>query len=285
MKNLLYFSFLFLALISKVQESIVYKVKYLPNHKYTSEFNTSTKLELHVSSSKDNTAPILAILPPGLKLPLLLNLENEQLYKIEAKPINKDKEVPFTIYFSKASFVASMDTNLAEPNNPLNDQKIYARIKDNSKVKLDSIAGKSSNNILETMVSDMLKSIQNDLQFPEKTLKPGDIFTQKLPLIISIPGFTIPSMDMKITYKLVSVKDGQAFFDLSETTVFNYYTKQVDVNLTGQGEGKMIFDIKNGFVISTKSLLTCSFTVKSKDGKREVKGSAKLTTNHSTSIE
>jgi len=135
------------------------------------------------------------------------------------------------------------------------------------------------------MVSDRIKSIQSDLQFPAQSLKPGDIFTQKVPLIISIPGFAIPSMDMKITYKLISVKDEQALFDLSETTVFNYYTKNIDVNMTGQGEGKMIFDLKNGFITSANSLLTCVFTVKSKDGKREVKGNAKLATSHTTSIE
>jgi|GEM_PF-5002360 len=285
MKVILYFLFPFLVLSSKAQPGIVYKAKYLPDHKYSSEYNTRTNLEMHVSSSKDDAAKILAMLPPGLKLPLLLNLENDELYKIETKSVNKDKEIPFTIYFSKASFITSMDNNSGESNNPLNDQKIFARIKDNGKIKLDSIAGKKSSIILESMVSDVIKSIQNDLQFPEQSLKPGDLFTQKAPLIISIPGFTIPSMDMKITYKLVSVKDDQAFFDLSETTVFNYYTKQIDVNMTGQGEGKMIFDLKNGFITSTNSLLTCNFTVKSKDGKREVKGNAKLTSNHTTSIE
>ena len=84
----------------------------------------------------------------------------------------------------------------------------------------------------------MMSLLQKQIKFPDKPLKPGDSFTQAMPMNIPISKDNNLKMDGGVIYKLVSISDGKAYFDIVPNLSMMFTIKNTVVNLTGTGTGK-----------------------------------------------
>jgi hypothetical protein len=103
----------------------------------------------------------------------------------------------------------------------------------------------------------LLKTIQNtfdQFNFPGKQLKIGDTLSVSRPMTMAMEGSEIETI-VRSTYKLISIDKNFAQFELAQ--IYKMTPKRLDNSFTGtgQGEGKMTYDISKK-IISDYSLRT-----------------------------
>jgi hypothetical protein len=274
MKKLLYFVFLFLALNSNAQQSIVYKVKYLPNHKYSSYLVTRSDFELNFNGDKQD----IDVFPLKLKSANVLGEESHLLF-VRNTGTEKNNLIPLKITFPVDSWKEFTDDK-KEGVGIFFNKKLYTHTSKSGILQLDSIAGKNVK--LEQMAIEWLKTIQSELQGKELQLKLGDTFVCKVPAKIILP-IGITSVEEKITYKLVSIKNDMAYFDLILSVRFYLHLQRVDMSVEGVGEGKSVYDLNNFFITNTTSNLKLDFSIGTASDL--LKGIVNVNTTNTTSIE
>jgi len=89
-------------------------------------------------------------------------------------------------------------------------------------------------------------------------------------------------MDAGITYKLVSISDGKAYFDLVPNLNMSITVKNVAVNMTGTGSGKMVYSINDNFPLSRD--VNFNMKIKVVSEKINVDGTAAITMSSNTVI-
>ena len=148
----------------------------------------------------------------------------------------------------------------AKPNE-IQEKKIFAHSDAGGKLKIDSIAGASSNkDSVIKVIASIMENFNREIKFPENGMKIGDSFTQDLPMNLPIMGSTV-RVAMNLIYKLTGTKDDIAYFDVDQTAAFNLPTQYGPVNIKGAGNGKMEFSIKKSFPIKYDSNSELTYTM------------------------
>jgi hypothetical protein len=270
------FPFLLISIFLKAnaQESITYKIKYLPEHQYTYDQTSNSVVELEL---KGDGAAAIKLKMSGAADHITIEMEHHKKFQINTGAINKDKKYPFIIKYGDFydNTVANGEVN--KTDNLLANSAIYAHIKDNGKIALDTLPDGKLYSKKDEQIDAEIKALQAQTQLADQNLKMGDSFTTKVPVNISIPGVPQFPIMAKVVYKLVEIKDKHAYFDFTESIVFNYYTAKFDVNITGQGNGKMVYDIENYLVTSENGNMTGNFSVKGVNN-RMAKGAVRINT-------
>jgi len=125
-------------------------------------------------------------------------------------------------------------------------------------------------------MEQMMNMIQKQIQFPDKPLKPGDTFTQGGPVNVPVSK---NGADVKInfgtTYKLIKIEGDKAYFDLTPTFSMNMQMKNISIDMSGTGTGKMVYSIKDNFPLSKEGNINMKIKVTSP--KVNVDGTAVVT--------
>ena len=85
-----------------------------------------------------------------------------------------------------------------------------------------------------------------------------------------------------VTYKLVSISDGKAYFDLTPNFSLNFQMKDITVDMSGTGTGKMVYSIKDSFPLSKEGSLNMKIKVTST--KINVDGTAVVVSKYNSTI-
>mgnify|MGYP001555072167 CR=1 FL=1 len=263
----------------KAQETVLFKIKYLPEHKYTSSMDINNHTEMNIEADKETLEKIKS---KGVQLPLIITAKTSMGYEIQTGPLDGNKSFPVTISYTGINSAQTMNgKETTSPPSPLLNLRIYAHCDKDNKMQLDSMPGKNLNDTLRTLIGSMIKNIQNQIKFPEQPLKIGDSFTQDLPMSFPVAGNNI-QMVIKMIYKLSEIKNRIAYFDLIETAEVKLTIKGNNLDMIGQGDGKLIFDIAQSFAPSITSNLKCNYTMNME--KLLMKGSAAISSIHKTVI-
>ena len=111
-----------------------------------------------------------------------------------------------------------------------------------------------------TLIQTMLSTLTH-FSFPEKTLKIGDSFSTVS--LQSVPVGDV-NIDMVITtrYKLRSIKNGIAGFDVTQSSRLKSGMMEYRVNASGSGKGKLVYDISNNFYLKYQLETEMAMTIK-----------------------
>jgi hypothetical protein len=143
--------------------------------------------------------------------------------------------------------------------------------------------GKKLDDSTEKKMQQMMTMLQKQIKFPEKALKPGDTFTENAPIgAIPIKGGSDVKAEAGVTYKLVSISDGKAYFDMIPHFSMSFGMKTLSVNITGEGSGKMVYSIKDNFPLSKDA--TINMKIKVTSDKLNVDATAVITSNYTATI-
>jgi hypothetical protein len=149
--------------------------------------------------------------------------------------------------------------------NQLDGANVFAQCTMDGKIQVDSILGKTISDATKNALSASLNALTNNLHFPDNPMKIGDTFTQEVPFNLPIPGVTALFM-IKVVYKLSSIDNGIASFDLIENLDMNISDKSnntgIELNGTGTGNGKMTYDIKEWIATNTSSDMKITYIMK-----------------------
>ena len=118
--------------------------------------------------------------------------------------------------------------------------------------KLDSISADGLTEDHKQLLLTTIESTFSQVKFPDKKIKIGETFVQEMPLSIPVADVNL-DMAITSTYKLISIKEGFAFFDISiDFSLLSEITKYT-IKATGTGNGSIKYDLKNNFFIEYKT--------------------------------
>lgn len=255
MKKILLTLLLALPFLNYAQSDKVldFKIAYAPEMSYHQIVEQSSETELHYIASPEILERLKnqGVANPTLGKTLTLM---ESVFKT-GKPA-KDGYFPVTIKFLKST---NSDNKTIIPDGTL----IYGKASDSTMPTLDSIVSKDLDAEFKSTLLQTMQSMFSQIALPEKKLKIGESFIQETPLSIPIAGTAI---DMKITttYKLISMTNQIANFDIAQQYTMNLLISEGQYNVTadGAGNGKLIYDIPNHFSTSFKLDIGLNFDLK-----------------------
>jgi len=111
-----------------------------------------------------------------------------------------------------------------------------------SKVKSTTLDIDQKNKLLQTVQTTF-----EQFKFPEQQLKVGDQFSTGRPMEMAMEGSTIDII-VTTTYKLLSIKNDFAQFELNQTYLMTPKTMDNSFTGNGNGKGKLSYDIVNSLI-------------------------------------
>jgi len=255
MKKALYLLLILFAFTAEAQKSVVFKIKYLPNHNYDGAVNM--KLSANVNLSGNDTI-IAKLQQQGMTLPI--NLHFTMRMKGDMKTGRKNADGTFALSMKYNFEDLSGDINgksFPIPMDKLNKGvKMYGHVDGSGTLRADSIGGGKLNDTSAANVSKMMDAFQKSIKFPDHPLTVGDTFIQNMPLNIPVGNMNI---DSKVVYKLVSIADGKAYFDIQQTMNMSIPIQGDAITLSGAGTGKMVYSIKDSFATAYSTDMNLKF--------------------------
>ncbi|MBL0736898.1 hypothetical protein JI750_08400 [Flavobacterium sp. GN10] len=239
MKKLFLFLFALVTFLNYGQSNptLDFKIRFSPQTIYNQTMANSASYELTYEGSEEFLNTLKS---SGVKNPTITNstVDIESVFK--TGKTNAEGNFPVIIEYLK-----SLDNkgNTIIPNGTL----IYGKGSTSSLPKMDSIVAKGLDEASKNMIFEIVKNSFSQLALPEKKIKIGEAFSQESPLTIPIGALNI---DMSITtiYKLISIVDKNAYFDINQVYTANISSENLNnIIVSGTGTGKMTYDIPNYF--------------------------------------
>jgi hypothetical protein len=246
--------------LSKAQQSFLFKIKYLPAHIYESAVTTDMNMEMIFSG---DSATMKKIKEKGIKSPMEMTTKSDMEFDVETGVLKSGEMFPIVLYYKKIDSRSVLNGNEKDDAaNPMLGQKIYAQYSTDGKIKVDSIPGKEIDDQLKEVFANTLDKLLNTMHFPDSPLKIGDTFAQDIPFNMPIAGMNI-GLTIKVIYKLTSVENNIAYFDLDESLDMDITQTQngLSVKGSGAGQGKMTYDIKGNFSPTRTATLKMKYTM------------------------
>jgi hypothetical protein len=282
MKKLLIYALLCLAYSQiKAQNGIVFKIKYLPGHNYQMAVNMDMKIDANLSG---DTALINKLSSQGITQPVNAHIALGINGNMKTGALGSDKTFPLNMDYKISNITVNANGKELPipPKVTEKDIKIMGHVNQDGQLKIDSAEGKKMSDSTEKKMQQMMDLVQKQIKFPDRPLKPGDSFTQGSPMNIPMGSDNNIKMEGGITYKLVSISAGKAYFDMIPNFSMDFKVKTVSINVTGTGTGKMVYSIKDNFQLSKEGAFNMKIKVTS--NKLNVDGSAVITSNYSCAI-
>lgn len=177
-----------------------------------------------------------------------MNIKNPTISKVKTKTDTElvtgkrsaDKSFPVSLTYKKTM---SLDGKNEIPEGSVVEGEITGE-------ELPTFSKVSSATLSIDQKNQLLQTVQNTFEqfkFPEQRLKTGEQFSTDRPMEMAMEGSTIDIV-VTTTYKLLSIKNGLAQFDLSQS--YQMTPKTMDNSFTGSGSGKgqLNYKIENSLI-------------------------------------
>ena len=234
----------------KAQDGVAFKVKYLPNHNYQVGVKVGLKITANVTGDQ-KVADFLSA--QNITQPINVAVDVAMDGNSKTGLQGADQSFPLDMVYKISDFSASINGKpapipVAVAGKSFN---MTAHITPDAQIHIDSAMGKKLDDSTEKKMQQMMAMVQKQVKFPERALKPGDTFTENSPLgNLPIKGGSDVKAQATVTYKLTSISDGKAYFDVIPNFSLSFRYENLSVNVTGDGSGKMVYSIKDNFPLS-----------------------------------
>ncbi len=284
MKKLFLYTLLCLAFTQlKAQQGVVFKIKYQPGLTYKSSLNMNMKLTGTVSGDPQIIEKLKS---QGITQPVTVNINLGMDGLTKTGAANADNSFPLHMSFK----FDSLSVNLGDKQVPIPPKitetniSIVGHSGPDGKLQMDSVAGKKVTDSVKNKMQQMMSLFQKQIQFPDKPLKPGDLFTQTMPMNIPMGKSTTNNIkaNYSMTYKLVSITGDNAYFDVTPNFSMDFSIQGIAINMSGTGLGKLTYSMKNNFPISNDGNFNMKLKVTS--AKINVDATAVVKTGYTTTI-
>lgn len=258
MKKLVYLALLLIAFKADAQKGVVFKIKYLPNRTYNGV--TSMTLNCRVNLSGNDTV-ISKLQQQGITVPVTADLSVKIKGNIKTGSMEGNGTFPMTANIN----FDDMDVNVNGKHIPVPMDKIkttstvYGHVNIDGKLRADSVGGQKLADTTAEKISQTMEMIQKSIKFPDHPMKPGETFTQDMPMNLPIAGNKM-NLDSKVIYKLARIEGGNAYFDVQQSMDFSLPVEGKTLNLSGGGTGKMVYSIKDHFATNYETNMDLKFT-------------------------
>ena len=243
-----------LALYFILSSCIVYAQEVTPSFKYSPERTyeiTHDKTSDITMVFKGDTVMENKMKAAGASFPL--NMKSESHFISLTKTGKRDSltfETPVNIIIK--DFRSNRSINDQIVNTPITNQDslLTGKLLKSGVIYIDT-AGIGRSKYRKTIIS-MFNSLRNQVSYPNKAMKPGDLFTQNIPLSVPVPvpGSKPVLAQIQIVYHLKEISNNKAYFDVDMAMQSDDDISKTKEVTTGKGSGKLVYDIKENFILS-----------------------------------
>ncbi|OYU95492.1 MAG: hypothetical protein CFE21_10130 [Bacteroidetes bacterium B1(2017)] len=236
---------LLLALLAQITcygqapNEILFRVHYNPEKTYNRVAVQDSKIIMRYKGSNE----ILKVLKEqGLENPTIKEKTSSTETILKTGKLIDSSSFPLVMEMVK------IETN-EKSSIDLNGMLIYGRGYFTRPITFDSIHSASLTEKDKDFLLPVLQKLFSQLNFPEKTLKIGDTMMVESPISIPVASMNI-EMNITTVYKLISIKNGKANFDVSQFYTMKSVIKKYPMEGTGSGKGSLVYDINENYYIS-----------------------------------
>jgi hypothetical protein len=243
------------------QKAVLFKIKYLPDRNYQSNIRVDMKVNATVTGDQQ---VLDKLKEQGITQPVNANLSIALGGIMKTGALAADKSIPVNMDYkiNNIAVTANGKQIPIPPKATEKDIKLVGHISQDWRITLDSANGKAVADTARQKVQQMMNMLQKQIQFPDKPLKPGDSFTQRAPMNIPVgKDSTSAKIDASVTYKLIKIADGKAYFDMIPNFSLNVLAGKASVNMSGTGTGTMVYSIKDDFPLSKEGNINLNIKV------------------------
>ena len=279
MKKYIYLLLLLIVFKAEAQDGVVFKMKYLPGHNYNGGITMAINCKISLSGDQKILDQINS---QGVTQPIALDMTISMKGITKTGLPGKNNVFPLTMNYKLDSLKLNMGGKaipIPEKANP--DMMVYGHVGSDGKLVADSLSGGTAKDTSQKKITQMMNTFQNMVKFPDRPLHIGDTFTQDMPFNLPVAGNSMAA-NAKVTYKLVSIDNGMAYFDVEQNMDMNIPIKTESMNLQGKGTGKLIYDIENNFPSDYKVNITLKFS--GKIATLQIDGTALMDMDYKNSI-
>jgi len=255
------------------QQATVFKMEYLPALTYTCIQTINSLTQINFTGDKAELDKL-----PVSRLPIVLQNKSKLIYMVKTGEPNFQKNFSGIVQYIYTSNKQLVNGTENEAIDSLKEKK-FAGVFSNGTFGLDSAKNLQIADSLKKFVAGTINSVK--IVFPDKALKPGDTFTQDIPIQMPVSGNKV-SFNTHIVYKLISIKNKGAFFDVTQTAAVKTHTEQGDVEINGNGEGHVFYDMQYRFFRAYQNTLNLKFTMQT--GKLTMNGTSDILSVYETQI-
>ena len=258
MKKLLYLPLLLLALKVEAQQNVVFKMKYLPNHTYAGAI--SMGMVVHVDLSGD-TAVLAKMKSQGMSSPLAMNMDMKMEGATKTGAPGAIQAFPISMGYKFDNMSLDLNGNsIPMPTEKLGaGVSLYGHVGADGIIKADSIGGAKKGDTSQASVTKLMNTIQKQIKFPDHPMKIGETFTQSMPMSLPM-GSNNMDLNTEVIYKLVSITDGNANFDVQQSMNMSIPVAGATINVSGTGAGKLVYSIKDNFATDYNTTVNLKVT-------------------------
>lgn len=234
-----------IAVNANAQQDVKLEFKYLPQHHYLSKISMNVAGDVNVQEQSAVADSMKAKgIPPNMKIALAASGNIDITTGAESNGL-----VPVTMRLDNVTAQPSFNgQNIPLPMaTMLNGKAVYGKANADGKLQLDSVSGKQLPDSALNHINQMMSMAMSRMQFPKKVFKPGDTFTQDVPLNMPMKGMPPVNATSKVTYHLDRIANGKAYFNLTQTTSFVSDKDKMHTTMTGNGTGTMIYEVKEHY--------------------------------------
>lgn len=237
--------------VAQTKNELQFKIQYHPETKYEQTLDQTSHLEMIYAGEADF---IQSLKEKGVQNPTVIDNHSVIESVFKTGKITNNTYFPLTIEFLKTT---NSDNKTQIPDGTI----IYGKGTLGNMPTLDSIVSKGLSEEFKKGLLQTMQATFAQINIPERKVKVGDVFDIDTPL--SIPLASI-QMDMTITttYKLLSIINNIADFDVSQAYTMKTNTTKFPMNATGSGKGKLLYDVVNNFNLSYQIDMEMSANVK-----------------------
>ena len=241
---ILFFITLFSCSTPPKPEGVILKVQFQPEKTY--HISTIRGTETVITYSGQDIA-MRKIKSMGVKNPTISKVRTKTDAELVTGKSSADSSFQVNLTYKK---IMSLDGKNEIPEGTV----VQGEIKGEELPAFNKVV---SNTLSIDQRIQLLQTVQNTFEqfkFPEQRLKIGDQFSVDRPVSMPMEGSTI-AIVVTTTYKLLSIKNDIAQFELSQSYLMTPKTMDNSFTGTGSGKGQLSYDIAN-FLITDYSIKT-----------------------------
>jgi hypothetical protein len=218
-------------------EGLILKIQYQPDKTY--RISTIRGTETVITYSGQSIA-MRKLKSMHVKNPTISKVKTKTDTELKTGKSATDKSYPVSLTYKRTM---SLDGKNQIPEGTV----VNGKITDNHATKFSSV---NSSTLNFDQKAQLLQSVQSNFEqfdFPEQRLKIGDQFTTNRPSSMAMEGSTIDII-VTTTYKLLSIKNDLAQFELSQSYLMAPKTMDNSFTGTGSGKGQLSYDLENSLI-------------------------------------
>ena len=248
---------IFLAFVVSVcaQDEVLFREMFKPGKVYVTELDLLIDGKMNLDASADIMEDLAE---QGMARPIAIKGKNTMVMRFETGELTADGLIPVRIEYVKAHSSMEVMNEVVDEDGPMTGMVVYGKYDKDMNLMVDSITNIAITEEQKAVFLETINTLQGKIDFPGHAMKVGDTFTQMIPLTIPIAGMAPLEMKTELTYRLVSISEGIARFEVEQKLKMEMSDKTANINASADGKGFCEYDISNSKLTGNDMILDIS---------------------------